>query len=299
MAVEVSGNSVFLNGAEFSVDAACTGLKMISIAWVFGLFILAFYEKKQARRFNFLSVMVFLIGILLLTVFANFTRLLALIIFHIPPENIMHDGIGLAALFVYVLVPAFFLGKYFTRCFGRKYIDEKSTMKNNLNLLTVGISLSSITLLLLVNGLFLRNKKTIVDPRLANLKLPNYQKSILENGVAKFEKENLLVYVKPPAASFGMPHDPRYCWQGDGWEFKRIRPLQIENILVFSAEMEKDGILLKTMWWYDNGTKKTIKESEWRRETLLGNSSYKLINVTSNSFKILEFEVRRLYFGRF
>jgi len=92
--VEVMGNTVFLGGAEFSVDAACTGLKMISIALIFGLFILAFFEKKRKRRMNFISVGFFLFGILILTLLANFSRLLALIIFHIAPENILHEAMG-------------------------------------------------------------------------------------------------------------------------------------------------------------------------------------------------------------
>ena len=293
--VEVMGNTVFLNGAEFSVDAACTGLKMISIALVFGLFILGYFEKEQNRRMNFISVGVFLLGILMLTLLANFSRLLALIIFHIAPENILHEAMGLAALLLYVLLPAFVIGKYYVDTFGKEYLKKDIELQNDFDLKKSLLLLSFFALGVFGNGFIHQSSTLKIDPRLAQLQMPTYKKSILKSGVAKFEKEHLLVYWKPPISSLGMPHDPRYCWEGAGWKFKHIHKTKIGEIPVFSAEIEKDSTILKTVWWYDNGSQKTIEESEWRWNTLLGKDTYSLVNVTSDDEKILKTEVRKLY----
>ena len=293
--VEVMGNTVFLNGAEFSVDAACTGLKMISIALVFGLFILGYFEKEQNRRMNFISVGVFLLGILMLTLLANFSRLLALIIFHIAPENILHEAMGLAALLLYVLLPAFVIGKYYVDTFGKEYLKKDIELQNDFDLKKSLLLLSFFALGVFGNGFIHQSSTLKIDPRLAQLQMPTYKKSILKSGVAKFEKEHLLVYWKPPISSLGMPHDPRYCWEGAGWKFKHIHKTKIGEIPVFSAEIEKDSTILKTVWWYDNGSQKTIEESEWRWNTLLGKDTYSLVNVTSDDEKILKTEVGKLY----
>jgi len=293
--VEVMGNTVFLGGAEFSVDAACTGLKMISIALIFGLFILAFFEKKRKRRMNFISVGFFLFGILILTLLANFSRLLALIIFHIAPENILHEAMGLAALLLYVLLPAFALGKHYVDTFGKEYSKKGIELKNDLDLKKSLLLLSFFALCVFGNGFINKPSAQKVDSRLAQLQMPNYKKSILESGIAKFEKEHLLVYWKPPISSLGMPHDPRYCWEGAGWKFKHIHKTEIGNIPVFSAKIEKNNTILKTVWWYDNGNQKTIEESEWRWNTLFGKGNYNLVNITSDNTKILESEVKKLY----
>lgn len=293
--VEVIGNTVFLDGAEFSVDAACTGLKMISIALVFGLFILAYFEKRGNRRMNFISVGAFLLGILILTLLANFSRLLALIIFHIAPENVLHEAMGLAALLLYVLLPAFVIGKYYVNAFGKEILIEEKELKDEF-ILKKAILLLSFFALVVFGNEFINQSSTIeIDSRLAQLQMPTYKKSILESGVAKFEKEHLLVYWKPPIASLGMAHDPRYCWEGAAWTFKHIQKTKIGEIPVFSAEIEKENTILKTVWWYDNGKQKTIKESEWRWNTLLGTSTYSLVNVTSDDEQILEAEVEKLY----
>jgi len=293
-AVEVTGNTVFFNGAEFSVDAACTGLKMISIALVFGLFILGFYERKSKRRMNFFSVSIFLFGLLSLTIIANFSRLLALIIFHIAPENILHEAMGLAALFLYVLLPAFWIGRYYVNAFGGKVIESVKSA-SNLEPNRSFLLLTFFALCVFTNGLFHQTANQKINPRLTQLKIPNYEKSILESGIAKFEKEHLLIYWKPPVSSLGMPHDPRYCWQGDGWIFKHIHKTKIGGFPVFSAEIEKDSTILRTVWWYDNGIEKTIEESEWRWKTLWGKGNYSLVNITADDEEILNREVKKIY----
>ena len=293
--VEVMGNTVFLDGAEFSVDAACTGLKMISIALVFGLFILAYFERKRNRRMNFTSVGFFLFGILVLTLIANFSRLLALIIFHIAPENILHEAMGLAALLLYVLLPAYALGKYYVDTFGKEYLEKNIELESNFDLKKSLLLLSFFALGIFGSGFINQSSTSKIDPRLAQLQMQTYKKSILESGVAKFEKEHLLIYWKPPISSLGMPHDPRYCWEGAGWTFKHIHKTQIGGIPVFSAEIEKEDTILKTVWWYDNGKQKTINESEWRWNTMFGQGNYSLVNITSDDEKTLDLEVGELY----
>ncbi|MEM6700020.1 MAG: archaeosortase/exosortase family protein, partial [Bacteroidota bacterium] len=69
---EVTGNVIYFNETAFSVDPACTGLKMLTVALVFAIFILAWYERQLQKRMNFISIVGFLLLTLVLAIFANF-----------------------------------------------------------------------------------------------------------------------------------------------------------------------------------------------------------------------------------
>lgn len=305
---EVTGNVIYFNETAFSVDPACTGLKMLTIALVFGIFILAWYERQFQKRMNFMSIVAFLLLTLFLAIFANFSRLLALIIFHILPENPMHEMIGLFAVALYVLLPMFWLGKFYVRRFGKDFVEEEKVTKYDKIETQIGqIKLifadffgifnrksiydqvnwwkklavfTSLGALITIGGIENQRPEWNADEELHALEIPDFEKEILVNGVVKLKKKDALVYLKPPVASIGMPHDPRYCWQGDGWEFKHIREEQINGVSVYAAQLQKEQTTLYTLWWYDNGEHQTIRESEWRWGAMKGGEGYRLVNVT-------------------
>ncbi len=117
---------------------------------------------------------------------------------------------------------------------------------------------------------------------LAAISIPNYEKTITEKGMLKFESEDALLYIKPAVKAFQGSHDPRICWQGSGYEFTKIKKITVDEIQLYTALLTKGRDTLHTAWWFDNGELKTINEWEWRWTTLSGKSGFKLVNVTTD-----------------
>ena len=110
----------------------------------------------------------------------------------------------------------------------------------------------------------------------------------------KFENENALIYIKPAVKAFQGSHDPRICWQGSGYEFTKIKKINIDGIELYNAVLTKEKDTLHTAWWFDNGETKTINEWDWRWTTISGKSGFKLVNVTTANEKDLPETVRKI-----
>lgn len=138
-----------------------------------------------------------------------------------------------------------------------------------------------LPILLILTGWQFRQEQPLNDAIFADIFIPNYEKSITENGMLKFENEDALIYVKAAVKAFQGSHDPRICWQGSGYEFTKIKKTNIEGIELYKAILTKRTDTLHTAWWFDNGEMKTINEWDWRWTTISGKSGFKLINVTT------------------
>lgn len=286
----VSGNLIMMDGIEFSVDPACTGLKMMSSAMVLGIFILAHYERQLKKTLGLLPAILGLGMVLLLTIFANFSRLLALVLFHIMPEELLHTGIGVLSLLVYVLLPVYFLAAYYVETFGQDDSNEKQmpilNIKKSLLLLFI------FSLMLCFIGLKRQSFHYPKDSVLENIELANFQKTVTQKNIVKLVNDDVLIYLKPPVGAFGGTHDPRYCWQGSGYEFKHIHSVIIEHTKVYWATLVRDNDEVQTAWWYENDTHRTISEWEWRWQSLSGSSPYRLVNISARDKAILKTEVQ-------
>lgn len=287
----VSGNMIVMDGIEFSVDPACTGLKMMSIAMILGLFIFAHYERQFKKTLALIPAILGLGFVLSLTIFANFSRLLALVLFHVMPEHFLHTGIGLLSLVVYVLLPVYFLASYYVQTFGRQETSE--TQFSILNTKKSSLLLLSFSVLLCFFGLKRQAFHHPKDMVLESIQLDNFQKTVTENKITKLVNEDILIYLKPPVGAFGGAHDPRYCWQGSGYEFKHIHPVLVENTNVYWATLVRDNDEIVTAWWYENATQRTISEWEWRWQSLSGSSPYRLVNISARDEETLKMEVQR------
>ncbi len=315
--VQADGNLIVLNGNTFSVDPACMGLHTLVTSLVLGLLILAHFERKHTRTFNFWQVGLAMFGVLCLSVFANFNRLLTLIIFHVLPDNPMHDVIGLLSLVVYVLVPFYWLVKwincaYFARAvtehvglkpyaFANKtFFSQKRWVsthrimaKFSQNRRRIFSSLIPLVLLLL-SGLQFKHIVSPQDNALQDIRLDGFEQSMIDHGVLKLENEAALIYIKPPAKAFQGSHDPRICWRGSGYEFTQIKRTIISGQAVYTAVLKKEDTQLYTAWWFDNGQEKTIDEWDWRWSTLSGKGGFRLVNVATAEAWELELVVGRV-----
>jgi len=149
-------------------------------------------------------------------------------------------------------------------------------------------------LLILTGWQFRQEHPQDVNP-LANIFIPDYEKIITEKGMLKFENDNALVYIKPAVKAFQGSHDPRICWQGSGYEFSKIKKINVSGVELYKAVLRKDKDTLHTAWWFDNSEIKTINEWEWRWTTLSGKSGFKLVNVTTDKEENLPEIIREIF----
>ncbi len=112
MDARAGGNVIWLNGQEFSVDPACMGLAMVQVSLLFGLFAVAFFERKTGGRIALGWVAFGLFPLIFgLNIVFNLLRILLLVFFGWLPGTVMHEVGGLVGLVVYVFLPIWFLVK--------------------------------------------------------------------------------------------------------------------------------------------------------------------------------------------
>jgi len=151
-----------------------------------------------------------------------------------------------------------------------------------------------LPVLLILTGWQFRQPHAKDTAPLGSISIPNYEKTITEKGMLKFENEDALVYIKPSVKAFQGSHDPRICWQGSGYEFTKIKKITVDEIQLYTALLTKGTDRLHTAWWFDNGDVKTINEWEWRWTTLSGKSGFKLVNVTTDTEEELIEKIRQI-----
>ena len=132
------------------------------------------------------------------------------------------------------------------------------------------------------------------DDKSKRIEIANFEKSITDENVLKFENEHALIYIKPSCHFFGPDHNPTICWKGSGYKFINIKTEKIGAFEIYKAELKKDNEILQTAWWFDNGQEKIISQLEWRWKTALGNEPYRLINVTAISEEALNNQINEL-----
>jgi exosortase/archaeosortase family protein len=299
---EILGNIIRLNGTEFSVDPACTGLQMMAISCLAGLLIMAFFERQQQISFSFLSSGLIFSGIMLLNIFCNLVRIVVLVIFHILPENPLHDILGLVCLGVYVIIPAYFLIQFAAvhfpfrltpaliwmlacvyRLFPFVFIRFlfPSRPVNTLSAIKLtGINFF-LVILIVIQGFLFRMYEPV--GQLVNCNLTDCQKEVLKNGIIKLENEKCLIYIKPLAGFYSAEHTPLICWQGSGYRFSHTATRTIAGTEMYCGVLTKEKDTLYTAWWFDNGNFRTIHPLEWRMRAIKGEKDFSLVNVNATT----------------
>ena len=277
--IQASGNIIILDGQSFSVDPACIGLKMLVTAVVFGILILAYFEKKRNQSLALWQSLALLITVLIAAIFSNFIRLLTLIVFHILPENPLHDVIGLISLGLYVLAPFYLLVRwlYFKKALKKVELSlEGDSSSNSRKSRLIYVALLG---LLVVNGFQFLETPVENFQLLESIQVDGFEREITQNGVLKLENETALIYIKPPVRFFQGSHDPRFCWQGSGYTFSEVQLETMKGKALYTAKLQKETDQLYTAWWYENETKQTPHEWDWRWESFKGEGAYYMINI--------------------
>ena len=285
MDVTAVGNSIFVNEVVYEVEPACIGIKMTGTALVCCLLILGYFVKERELEMTWAKAIGSLLFGFLLTLFANYTRLLGLVIFDIPPTNPLHSLMGIISLIVYILIPFFFWWNW--RQPKTTIISDQPILDQKIEQIPKTIASHRLALIgifilgLIFTGSQFGNEK--IQPILSNhpwMTLRGFTETPKDYGVLELRRSNQLIYIKPPAGPFQGAHDPRICWQGSGFVFKKIKKEQIDDIAIYTAEITRDSVTLQTAWWYDNGHSQTTEEWDWRWRSLFYGEKYYLINIS-------------------
>lgn len=290
---EVNGNIIYMDGQPFSVAPACMGLDMLVTGFVLSLLILAYFERKYIVTTPFWKASIFCGIALGLTIFSNLIRLSTLVIFKIMPDNWMHDALGILSLVVYMLLPFFFLMRFFYR---KNKTTIATSKEKNSHFIFSNFNILIASHLLLISLLFwtgrqFSNPLEMADTSFDKIEMEGFQKTIDEVGVLKLENDSLLIYIKPPVHIFQGTHDPRFCWKGSGYKLSNIEQKKFGDHNIYTAILSKEDDQLFTAWWLDNGSEKIIGEWEWRQKIMQGEKGFRMVNITSHDVDLMEKEI--------
>ncbi|KOY85223.1 hypothetical protein AD998_02805 [bacterium 336/3] len=280
------GNVVILRGKHFTVDDACMGLKLFSLAYLFSWILLALIEKKLQKELSWVFLSSIFIGVFFLNIFANFVRILLLVFFQIPPENSLHEWIGIASVLVYIILPIGIFIKWFFRkekLVYQEFINKFSATSRKQYVVFGGVFL----IVLLMSFLLKRHENILIKHQNIVLQIPLLQKKELPNDIIQFNNDKILVYQKLLKNFYSIEHSPLICWKGSGYTFEQVKKSKINNTEIWLGVLRKDNSQLYTAWWMDNGEKQSIHLWDWRWQWLKTGKPYYLLNITANNEKEL------------
>jgi len=290
--VQVEGNMMIVDGAMFSVDEACMGLNMLVISMLMGAFVLAYRYRRSRTMLGLYPSGIFFGVVFALNVITNLARIIVLVYFGIPPEDPMHEFVGILCLVVYVLIPLHFLSKWFVRKYGKARSEGGS--QNIFNRSSVCLMIAFPLVVLGVGSSLERLREaSAVDH--ADVQFDQGTPEQLSDGITKISTKNLLIYVKTIPEFFTGEHTPLLCWKGSGYEFSGVTTATVAGVTIYIGTLIKDGSTLHTAWWYSNGQIQTVSQIDWRMRMLKGESKFCLVNVTAKDEQTLLESIRPMF----
>ncbi len=318
------GNLIRFEGKDFLVDSACAGLQMVEVSFLFCFFLLGLFERRTGRHLRWPTLLgtVLVTGVFILIF--NQLRIIFLVVFDIPPENPMHDVVGLLGLGLYVFVPLWWGLKWAfgsvapleNACYGsgtrieqigRIFTDLSAKIRKNpfnlFRLCSIPTAKAGLQVMLVGFLLYFAATEHRGDPQHG----PNEQafiptglptdcrREVLKDGVVKYANDSLLIYVKPVRGWYDTEHTPLICWQGSGYEFGQIQEQIIGTTTIYIGILEKKGAAkCYTAWWFDNGKEQTVSQARWRWLDAGGAPGFSLVNVTASDKVMLDAQIKKM-----
>ncbi len=290
--VSVQGNLMVMDGSTFSVDEACMGLNMLAMSMLLGVFLLAFRYRVSRVTLGLYPTMIFFLVAVGLNLITNVIRIVMLVYFQIPPENPLHEFLGIVSLMVYTAAPLHFFSVWLVGKYGQpmRCVALQPRRGSSCFFLWLPVSLFIVFAGTAVNNR--RHAAVITHPE---VRYGSAKPELLDGGVAKVLSEDLLIYVKVIPEFFTGEHTPLMCWKGSGYEFAGVTTTVVADVVIYKGTLVKDGQILHTAWWYSDGNINTISQVEWRMRMLAGQKRFFLINVTSADEQTLMESINRMF----
>lgn len=286
--IHISGNLIKLDGVDFLVDSACSGLFMLRYSFLFAVIILAYFQTEKIG-WNIKNLVLLFSALFILNIIGNLIRIIMLIVFKVMPDFWFHEFLGLIIFLIYSLLPFYFLSKFWSE---RKsaypvYASHAKSLTLNKFLATY-LAMLAIFSLACWNNSHRTQSDFHLDERLKSA----YEVEKINDKVYKLRTANALVYLKPPVEPYHADHNPLICWKGSGYDFKHIGSGKVGDLEVSVAELIKGDDKLFTMWWFDSGKHKTNSQWDWRWRSLRKNENFYLVNITAESMSKLHEEAQ-------
>ncbi|WP_165823946.1 exosortase N [Pseudochryseolinea flava] len=301
--VHTDGNIIVMSDATFSVDQACMGLNMLAISMLMTVFMIAFHMRKFKKTISFTAVSSLFTLTFILNVASNFLRILILVVFKILPEHPLHELVGIVCLLLYILLPLYFITKWIISKLGQPLTSSQPQMplttKQRMVLYAVASSLFIV-------GIFVNLKRHDIDNAISQATIHHDRIGVhshfrdikmkhLDKNITKLSNNNVLLYLKPIPEFFTGDHSPLFCWQGGGYEFKKINIKNISGNTIYVGQIIKGDEKLFTAWWYSNGEIITIDQFDWRIRMMKGEHAFNLVNVTCATEQALQATITELF----
>ncbi len=284
--VTVQGNMIFSGGKEFSVDAACMGLNMLTVSLVLGITVLHFFGKKLKKTIRWWELLLYLMVIVVLNMVCNLFRIMLLVHFALMPGTPAHDLAGLLCLLVYVFLPAVLLAERVMMRAGTGLVPGNGAPARfhlpwHLFLF--------IAVLLTAQHMAYFN--TYREENISTKEAAGFKTSRPAPGIIKLEKSSVLIYIKRLRGFFDTEHNPMFCWKGSGFAFRNVEQKTISGTPVYTSRLVKGGQVMHSAWWYSNGQHHTNSQVHWRWNAARGAAPYSIVNVTTASADDLQKQI--------
>lgn len=285
--ISLEGNLVNIEGQAFLVDEACAGFYMLGYGLLIGTLVLSISSRNKV--IPTWTIIVFY-GILTLLLFmGNIIRITLLILFQIPAEHWLHEGLGLLIFALEVMLPFYFLIDRVFKRFPASNVKKMITIP--VFPLKRYVSLLILFVLAIVRHQVADSGQSMVQESLV---IEGFQSNTFKGHVTKYTSPTALLYIKDPVAPYRADHNPMICWQGSGYSFQKIDTWIVYGIEVNQAELIKDDEKLYTAWWFESQKYQVGSQMDWRRLGLIENENFYLMNLSCNTPDILRKELNKI-----
>lgn len=301
--VQITGNTLTLNGEDFSVDPACVGLHLVGFSYLAAVFLLSQSAQKHRRSLAAGWIAVLMVLVLGLNIFANLVRIVALVATGWPPTHPMHEITGLICIVVYVWLPIGII----VRALSRYRLSAQSLIGSTEKPFTISIlvnkrhisfsekrNLLTCFVALLVACVCLSKTNFVYDEYPQTLPPVGYKQVLLPAGIKQLKNTNSLIYLKNIPTFYSVEHSPYTCWRGSGYELKDICEVTVSKTQMYKARMIKGHEQLYTVWWFSNGRQHTNSQLDFRWQMLCYEDHFHLVNVTVSQEKDLEQVIQKM-----
>ena len=283
---EVSGNLISIDGQEFLVDQACSGLYLLGYGMLFGTLILSLRLRTRPLSFGWIiGLYIFLIALI---IWGNVVRIYLLVLFDLGPEHPMHETVGLFIYTFQILLP--FYGWVHRGRFPQ--VMKQKTIKIQPVFPVTRYLLLAVLFGIVVTRIYERSDYSQTFHTIA---LVSFKKESLKNDVIKMYNHEALVYIKKPVPAYSAEHNPAICWTGSGYSFTEINQISTADFQVNTGVLTNGADQLHTAWWFESARHQTISQWDWRMKALSGQEHFYLINVTCKTREALLEQVASIY----
>ncbi len=287
--IYAEGNIIYNKDAQFYVDQACAGLKMLSVSLISSILLMAYHEQKSKSIIQWYLKLIIIALTIATVILGNLCRIILLTMLQIGPETVLHYVVGVLCLLFYTLLPLYFI------------IIKSKTIKRHNRPIFISSKLKGVISVLILGLLIFiqikdpkRSEKEPIANQEALSRYPFENKSVVMDNIIKVEEEDYLMYIKPALSFYSSDHSPMICWRGSGYKLSKEQTTTINGQKIFFGELNKGNDKLYSFWWYQCKNHSTTSQLNWRLYNLTQRDNVDLINVVSYSKELAQRQTKNM-----